>query len=183
MTTRTYNVLFLCTQNSARSIMAEAILNQIGGQRFRGFSAGSRPAGSVHPYALDLLQRNRFSIEGLRSKSWDEFASPGAPQMDLILTVCHKAAGETCPVWPGQPLSANWGIADPAEATGSEEAREKAFTDAFMALRARVALLVNLSIDKLDRMSLLNEVKSIGQQEHYGVRQAPGAAEGANRTY
>ena len=164
MSSRVYNVLFLCTGNSARSIMAEAILNQLGGGLFRGYSAGSHPAGHVNPYALDLLQRNRFRVEGLRSKSWDEFAQPDAPVMDFILTVCDKAAGEVCPVWPGQPLSAHWGVEDPVQAGGSEDDRQRAFASAFMTLRTRVALLVNLPIEKLDRLSLQKELQSIAAQ-------------------
>lgn len=161
---RVYNVLFLCTGNSARSIMAEAILNQLGGGMFRGYSAGSHPAGHVNPYALDLLQRNRFRVEGLRSKSWDEFAQPDAPVMDFVLTVCDKAAGEVCPVWPGQPLSAHWGVEDPVQTEGSEEDRQRAFSSVFMTLRTRVALLVNLPIEKLDRLSLQKELQSIAAQ-------------------
>jgi len=164
MSSRVYNVLFLCTGNSARSIMAEAILNQIGAGRFRGYSAGSHPAGAVNPRTLELLERNRFRVEGLRSKNWDEFAAPDAPVMDFVLTVCDKAAGEVCPVWPGQPMSAHWGVADPAEVGGSEVQQQKAFTDAFMTLRTRVGLLVNLPIDKLDRLSLQSELHNIARQ-------------------
>ncbi len=164
MPSRVYNVLFLCTGNSARSIMAEAILNQLGGGMFRGYSAGSHPAGHVNPYALDLLQRNRFRVEGLRSKSWDEFAQPDAPVMDFVLTVCDKAAGEVCPVWPGQPLSAHWGVEDPVQTGGSEEDRQRAFSSVFMTLRTRVALLVNLPIEKLDTLSLQKELQSIAAQ-------------------
>lgn len=164
MPTRTYNVLFLCTGNSARSIMAEAVLNQLGGGIFRGYSAGSHPAGTVNPYALDLLQRNRFRTDGLRSKNWDEFAQPGAPVMDFVLTVCDKAAGEVCPVWPGQPMSAHWGVEDPAEFQGTEEEKHRAFSSVFMTLRTRVALLVNLPIEKLDKLSLQKELHSIAKQ-------------------
>lgn len=164
MTSRVYNVLFLCTGNSARSIMAEAILNQLGGGIFRGHSAGSHPAGTVNPYALDLLQRNRFRTEGLRSKNWDEFAQPGAPVMDFVLTVCDKAAGETCPVWPGQPMSAHWGVEDPVQFQGTEEETQRAFSSAFMTLRTRVALLVNLPIEKLDKLSLHKELLNIAKQ-------------------
>lgn len=164
MSFRLYNVLFLCTGNSARSIMAEAVLNQLGGGQFRAYSAGSQPAGMVNPYALELLERNRFRTDGLRSKSWDEFAQPGAPVMDFVLTVCDKAAGETCPVWPGQPMSAHWGVEDPAEFQGTEEEKHKVFSWVFMTLRTRVALLVNLPIDKLDKLSLQKELQSIAQQ-------------------
>lgn len=164
MDTRIYNVLFLCTGNAARSIMAEAILNQIGAGRFRAYSAGSHPAGAVHPHTLELLERNRFRTEGLHSKSWDRFSQPGAPVMDFVLTVCDKAAGELCPVWPGQPISAHWGVADPAEVTGSDATRHKAFSDAFMTLRTRVGLLVNLPVDKLDRLALKTELDRIAHQ-------------------
>lgn len=164
MTSRVYNVLFLCTGNSARSIMAEALLNQLGGGMFRAYSAGSHPAGTVNPHALDLLVRNRFRTDGLRSKSWDEFAQPGAPVMDFVLTVCDKAAGELCPLWPGQPMSAHWGVEDPVEVEGTEEDQQRAFTSAFMTLRTRVALLVNLPIEKLDKLSLQKELNSIAKQ-------------------
>lgn len=164
MTARVYNVLFLCTGNSARSIMAEAILNQIGGSRFRGYSAGSHPAGAVNRHTIELLERNRFRVDGLRSKSWDEFAQPDAPVMDFVLTVCDKAAGEVCPTWPGQPISAHWGVEDPAEVKGTAEVKQKAFSDVFMTLRTRVGLLVNLPIEKLDRLSLQNELHSIAKQ-------------------
>jgi protein-tyrosine-phosphatase len=165
MTSRVYNVLFLCTGNSARSIMAEAVLNQLGGGLFRGYSAGSHPAGAVNQQTVELLERNRFRTDGLRSKSWDEFARPEAPVMDFVLTVCDKAVGEVCPVWPGQPISAHWGVEDPAQAQGSEEDKHKAFSAAFMTLRTRVALLVNLPIEKLDRLSLQKELHSIAKQQ------------------
>ena len=164
MSTRVYHVLFLCTANSARSIMAEAILNQIGWGRFRAYSAGSHPAGSVHPYAMDLLRRNHFATDGLRSKRWDEFAQPGAPVMDFVLTVCDKAAGEVCPLWPGQPLSAHWGVEDPSDVQGTPEETKRAFSSAFMTLRTRVALLANLPIDKLDRLAIQHELHSIAKQ-------------------
>jgi protein-tyrosine-phosphatase len=164
MSKRVYNVLFLCTGNSARSIMAEAVLNQLGGGIFHGYSAGSQPAGAVNPYALDLLERNRFRTEGLRSKDWDEFAQPGAPVMDFVLTVCDKAAGEVCPMWPGQPMSAHWGVEDPVEVQGTEEEKLRAFSAAFMTLRTRVALLVNLPIEKLDKLALQHELNSIAKQ-------------------
>lgn len=164
MSSRVYNVLFLCTGNSARSIMAEAVLNQLGGGIFRGYSAGSYPAGAVNPYALDLLQRNRVRTDGLRSKSWDEFAQPDAPVMDFVLTVCDKAAGEVCPVWPGQPISAHWGVEDPAEVDGTEEEKHRAFSSVFMTLRTRVSLFVNLPLEKLDKLSLQEELRSIAKQ-------------------
>jgi protein-tyrosine-phosphatase len=158
-----YNVLFLCTGNSARSIMAEAILNQLGGGRFRGYSAGSHPAGQVNPHALELLERNRYRTDGLRSKNWDEFARPDAPPMNFVLTVCDKAAGEVCPLWPGQPMSAHWGVSDPAEVRGDEETVKRAFADTFMILSRRIALLVNLPLDKLDRLALQSELRNIGK--------------------
>ncbi len=157
------NVLFICTGNSARSIIAESLLNQLGGGKFRAYSAGSHPAGFVHPKALELLERNRFRTTDLRSKNWDEFAGPDAPQMDFVLTVCDKAAGEVCPVWPGQPMSAHWGVEDPAAATGTPAQIEKAFADAFMVLQRRIALFLNLPIEKLERLSLLKELQKIGQ--------------------
>ena len=164
MTSHVYNVLFLCTGNSARSIMAEALLKQLGDGLFRGHSAGSHPAGAINSFALELLERNRFRVDGLRSKSWDEFAGPDAPAMDFVLTVCDKAAGEVCPTWPGQPMSAHWGVEDPVEAKGSDEDKRRAFSDVFMALRTRVGLLVNLPIEKLDRLSLQKELHSIAKQ-------------------
>jgi len=163
MTPRTFNVLFLCTGNSARSIMAESILNLQGLGRFQSYSAGSQPAGQVHPMALDLLQRNHFPLESLRSKNWDEFATADAPKMDFVLTVCDKAKAEVCPVWPGQPMSAHWGVPDPVAVEGDEATRRKAFAEAFMILNRRIALFANLPIDKLNRLSLQDELNRIGQ--------------------
>ena len=160
-----YNVLFLCTANSARSIMAEAILNQLGAGRFRAFSAGSHPASEVNHYAIALLRRHHSKTENLRSKNWDEFARADAPHMNFVLTVCDKAAGEVCPLWPGQPMSAHWGVADPVDAQGDDEARYKAFTEAFLVLNRRIALLVNLPIEKLDRLALQKELVDIGRQK------------------
>ncbi len=164
MSSHTYNVLFICTGNSARSIMAEAILNQLGGGRFRAYSAGSQPAGAVNPMALELLARNRFTTADLRSKNWDEFSAPDAPRMDFVLTVCDKAAGEVCPVWPGQPMSAHWGVEDPVAVEGDEAHRRKAFSDAFMILNRRIAIFLSLPLDKLDRLSLQNELRRIGKE-------------------
>lgn len=161
-TPKVYNVLFLCTGNSARSIMAEAILNAQSAGRFRGHSAGSHAVGSVHPMAIDLLQRNHYRTDSLRSKNWDEFATPDAPVMDFVFTVCDKAAAEVCPVWPGQPISAHWGVADPAAATGTEEQRQRAFNDAFSVLSRRISLLMCLPIEKLSRLALQKEVADIG---------------------
>lgn len=157
------NVLFICTANSARSILAEALLNRQGAGRFRAYSAGSQPAGAVHPRALALLQRHQYPAEGLRSKDWSEFAGPGAPVMDFVLTVCDKAAGEVCPVWPGQPMSAHWGVADPAAAQGQDELIERAFAEAFSVLSRRISLFVTLPLEKLDRLSLRHELDRIGQ--------------------
>ena len=157
------NVLFLCTGNSARSILAEAYLNSAGRGRFKAYSAGSHPAGKVNPFALELLAKNRIDVTGLRSKSWDEFAKPGAPRMDFVFTVCDNAAGEVCPVWPGQPLTAHWGISDPAAATGTNDDRRKAFVRAFSELTARINLLLALPFDKLDRLALKRKLDDIGK--------------------
>jgi arsenate reductase len=159
---RVYNVLFLCTGNSARSILAESILTQEGKGRFRAFSAGSQPKGEVHPMSLQLLQKLGHDTAFARSKSWDEFAVPGAPKMDFVFTVCDSAAAEACPVWPGQPMTAHWGVADPAAATGSEADRMLAFAEAFRMLRNRIAIFVNLPIETLDQMSLQQKLKDIG---------------------
>ena len=148
------SVLFLCTGNSARSILAEAYLNAAGHGRFVAYSAGSHPAGKVNPFALELLQKNRVSTEGLRSKSWDEFARAGAPKLDLVLTVCDNAAGEVCPIWPGHPLTAHWGVADPAAVQGDDEAKRKAFLRAFSELKARIDRLLALPEGGLDRPTL-----------------------------
>ncbi|MBA4212719.1 MAG: protein-tyrosine-phosphatase [Polaromonas sp.] len=163
MTPSTYNVLFICTGNSARSIMAEAILNQMGAGRFRAWSAGSHPAGAVNPHAIELLERNRFKTNGLRSKNWSEFATADAPHMDFVLTVCDKAAGEVCPVWPGQPMSAHWGVEDPAAVRGSDEVIQRAFNDCFIVMNRRISLLTVLPIDKLDKLALKKELAGIGQ--------------------
>ena len=156
---RGYNVLFLCTGNSARSILAEALMNHWGSGRFRGFSAGSFPKGAVHPLALELLRRLGLPSESFRSKSWNEFAEPGAPPMDFVITVCDQAAGETCPVWPGHPVVAHWGVPDPAAVTGSEKERQQAFGDA---LERRVKLFVKLPIEKLDWVVIARETRAIG---------------------
>jgi arsenate reductase len=161
---KVYNVLFLCTGNSARSIMAEAILNAQSAGRFRAYSAGSQAVGTVNPRTIELLQRNHYKTESLRSKSWDEFADPDAPVMDFVFTVCDQAAAEVCPVWPGQPISAHWGVADPAAATGDEERTHRAFNDAFSVLSRRISLFLCLPIDKLSRLALTQEVHQIGQE-------------------
>ena len=160
---RPLNVLFLCTGNSARSILAEAYLNAAGKGRFQAYSAGSKPGGSVNPYALELLAQSRIATEGLRSKSWDEFARRGAPQMDFVFTVCDSAAAESCPYWPGQPVTAHWGVADPAAVLGSDEDKRRAFRRAFGELSTRVNLLINLPLDKLDRLALQRKLEEIGR--------------------
>ncbi|MBA2589892.1 MAG: arsenate reductase ArsC [Alphaproteobacteria bacterium] len=162
----TYNVLFLCTGNSARSILAEAILNRIGGDKFRAYSAGSDPKGQVNPYALELLDRLEYPTEGLRSKSWSEFSAPGAPQLDFVFTVCDNAANEVCPVWPGQPMTAHWGIPDPAAVTGEEKKIATAFRDAQLSLHRRIELFAALPIKSLDRMSLKRKLDDIGSREN-----------------
>jgi len=163
MTDRPYNVLFLCTGNSARSILGESLLNAVGRERFRAYSAGSHPAGRVNPFALELLAKNRFPTEGLRSKNWDEFAAPGAPALDFVFTVCDNAAGEACPVWPGQPVSAHWGIPDPAAVEGSDDDKRRAFLDAFVILRRRIELFTSLPIGKLDKLALQSRLREIGK--------------------
>jgi arsenate reductase len=163
MSDKTYNVLFICTGNSARSILAEAILAREGRGKFRAFSAGSHPKGAVHPYALDLLKRANHPIDGLRSKSWDEFAKPGAPPLDFAFTVCDNAAGEVCPIWPGQPMSAHWGLPDPAAAEGTEAERRLAFAETYRMLANRIGIFVNLPIASLDRLSLQKRLDSIGK--------------------
>lgn len=160
--TKTYNVLFLCTGNSARSVLAEVLLNHWGKGRFHGYSAGSFPKGAVHPMTLDLLRAHGLPTEGLRSKSWDEFARPGAPVMDFVFTVCDQAAGEVCPVWPGNPVTAHWGVPDPAAVEGPEARRRAAFRDAMNRLEARIKLFVALPFEKLDRLALKREADEIG---------------------
>lgn len=160
---RIYNVLFLCTGNSARSILAEAILNKEGKGRFRAFSGGSFPKGQVHPMALELLDELGFPTQGYRSKSWDEFAAPGAPELDFIFTVCDNAAGEVCPVWPGKPVTAHWGIEDPAAVEG--EGQRRAFWNAYQALKRRIELFLALPLESIDEMTLANRLREIGKAE------------------
>ena len=160
---RPFTVLFLCTGNSARSILAEALLRHLGKGRFDAFSAGSHPKGAVHPLALDLLNRHGLPTEGLRSKSWDEFSVPGAPRLDFVFTVCDRAAQETCPVWPGQPMTAHWGIEDPAAVDGSEDVRARAFVLAFRALDARLRTFLSLPFSKLTGLALQREIDAIGR--------------------
>jgi arsenate reductase len=162
-TGRAYNVLFLCTGNSARSIMAEAILNEVGRGRFRAFSAGSHPKGEVSPYAVEQLRRARLPTESLYSKSWDEFAKPGAPQLDFVFTVCDQAAGEVCPIWPGQPMTAHWGVPDPAAVRGDSEAIRRAFFVAYDVLFRRIGLFTVLRLENLERLALQKRLDDIGK--------------------
>ena len=157
-----YNVLFLCTGNSARSVIAEAVMNRLGAGRFKAYSAGSHPKGEVHPMTIELLQSLDYDTGFARSKSWDEYAKPDAPQMDFVFTVCDDAAAEACPVWPGQPLSAHWGLPDPAAATGTEAERRFAFADTHRMLTNRISLLVNLPIESIDKYSLQTKLEQIG---------------------
>jgi len=163
MTAQSYNVLFLCTGNSARSIIAEAILNRIGAGKFRAYSAGSQPKGQVNPRTIELLLSLNHDTSGLRSKSWSEFAKPGAPPLDFVFTVCDNAAGEACPVWPGQPMTAHWGVPDPAEATGSEAEIAFAFKDTYRMLNQRLGIFTALPLRSLDQMTLQKRLREIGQ--------------------
>ncbi len=158
-----YNVLFLCTGNSARSVMAEVVLNHLGRGRFRAYSAGSHPTGAVNPLTIEMLQAMKLSVAGLRSKSWDEFAVAGAPPLHFVFTVCDKAAGETCPVWPNQPITAHWGVEDPAAVEGSLEVRQRAFKHALTTLSRRIELFLSLPLEKLDRLALQQRLASIGK--------------------
>ena len=166
---RPYNVLFLCTGNSARSILAEAILNKLGQGKFVAHSAGSDPKGAVNPHTIALLMRLDYSTEGLRSKSWDEFAKPGAPDLDFVFTVCDNAANEDCPIWPGQPMTAHWGVPDPAAVSGDERTTERAFKDAYQVLQRRIELFANLPVKSLDRMSLKKRIDEIGKDSLAGA--------------
>ena len=163
MSERIHNILFLCTGNSARSILAEALMNQLGRERgFRAFSAGSHPRGSVHPAALELLASRGLPTEGLRSKGWEEFAAPDAPALDFVFTVCDQAAGEVCPVWPGQPMTAHWGVPDPGHVLGSDAARQQAFLDVAITLKRRIELLLALPMTKLEPLAIQHEIRQIG---------------------
>ncbi len=173
MTAKTYHVLFLCTGNSARSILAEVLLDHWGKGRFRGYSAGSFPRGAVHPLALDLLHSSRLGTSGLRSKSWHEFAKAGASQMDFVFTVCDQAAGETCPVWPGNPVTGHWGVPDPAAARGTEAERRRAFRAAYLVLENRIKLFVALPLDKLDRLAIKRNVDEIGRRAAATIGELP----------
>jgi arsenate reductase len=167
-----FNVLFICTGNSARSIMAEAAINHlaIGGGKFTGYSAGSHPKGAIHPLALDTLQRNHLPIDGLRSKSWDEFARPDAPRLDFVFTVCDQAAAEECPLWPGQPMTAHWGVPDPAAMEGTADEQRRAFRDAFLILRRRIELFAALPFDKLQGLALQERLHQIGREHAEPVK-------------
>ncbi len=168
MTPKIYNALFICTGNSARSIMAEVILNHLGRHRFKAYSAGSHPRGEVHPLTLEVLAGQHYDIRGLRSKSWTELAAPDAPSMDFIFTVCDRAAGEACPAWPGQAITAHWGFADPAAVVGDRARQLKAFANAHFQITARIRPLLALPIDKIDRMSLQTQLRELGQQRAEG---------------
>ena len=164
MADRTYNVLFLCTGNSARSVMAEVLLGHWGKGRFHAFSAGSHPTGRIHPFALDLLQQLKLPTAGLRSKSWDEFAQAGAPEMDFVFTVCDQAAGEVCPVWPGQPITAHWGFPDPAAFVGPEVEKRAVFAEVFRQIENRIKLFAALPLEKLNRLAIQREVIRLGER-------------------
>ncbi len=163
MSARAFNVLFLCTGNSARSILAESLIDHWGKGRFKGYSAGSFPKGAVHPYALDLLRSLNLPVAGLRSKGWDEFAKPGAPVMDFVITVCDQAAGEVCPIWPGTPMTAHWGVPDPAAVAGTEIEERQAFRDALRVLESRIKIFTSLRPDSLDRLALKRRLDEIGK--------------------
>jgi len=162
-TDRVFNVLFLCTGNSARSILAESILNSVGRAKFRAYSAGSHPTGRINAFALDWLRTNRMPTEGLRSKDWNEFVREGAPPLDFVITVCDNAAGEVCPVWPGQPMTAHWGVPDPAAVVGTDDDKRKAISEVSRVLLNRMRIFVSLPLDKLDRLSLQNKLRDIGK--------------------
>ena len=163
MKPKAYNVLFLCTGNSARSIMAEVLLNALGKGHFRAYSAGSHPAGRVHPLAIEMLQKHGFDTDGLRSKSWNEFSGPEAPAMDFVFTVCDKAAGEACPIWPGRPITGHWGFEDPAAVGGEEGTQREAFSRVFKQITTRIHAFISLPFDKLDHLSLQQQIRAIGQ--------------------
>ena len=163
MDVKQLNVLFLCTGNSARSVFAEAIMNKLGGGKFRAYSAGSHPRGEVHPTTIDCLKKARIPTDGLRSKSWDEFAAPDAPHMHFVITVCDQAAGEVCPMWPGQPMTAHWGFADPVAVEGSEDVKLKAFQQAMYQISNRISIFLSLPMEKLDRLALQEKVRDIGK--------------------
>jgi arsenate reductase (thioredoxin) len=164
MNDKVYKVLFICTHNSARSILAEGLMNSLGGGRFKAFSAGSQPGGTVNPFALQMLTTLGIPTDGFRSKDWSEFAQPGAPELDFVFTVCDKAAGEVCPVWPGQPMTAHWGVADPAAFEGSDAQKAQLFWDTTLVLKRRIELMLALPLPSLDRMAIQREIKDIGSR-------------------
>lgn len=163
MSERVFNVLFLCTHNSARSVIAEAVMNDLGKGRFKAYSAGSQPSGRVNPHAIDMLAKLNYDVSGLRSKSWNEFSVPGAPELDFVFTVCDDAANETCPYWPGQPMTAHWGLPDPSRVQGTEAEKRAAFADTHRMLYQRISIFLNLPLTSLDRMSLQSKLDSIGK--------------------
>jgi protein-tyrosine-phosphatase len=163
MSENPFNVLFLCTHNSARSVIAECVMNRLGGGKFKAYSAGSQPSGKIHPHALELLKRLNYDTAGLRSKSWEEFARPGAPQLNFVFTVCDDAANEVCPVWPGQPMSAHWGLPDPSRVEGTEAERAFAFADTHRMLYQRIGIFTNLPLKSLDKLSLQKRLDDIGR--------------------
>lgn len=165
MSGKTYNVLFLCTHNSARSILAEAYLNHVGKGQFFAYSAGSHPSDRINPITIQILRQTGYAIDGLRSKGWDEFALPNAPEMDFVITVCDSAAGEVCPVWPGQPVTAHWGFEDPSQAIGTEDERRRVFQRVFQQITARIQLFLSLRMEQLDAISLQQRLKDIGKSK------------------
>ena len=165
VSSKVYNVLFICTGNSARSILAEAILNQLGSGHFKAYSAGSFPKGQVHPITIEILTERKFDVSALRSKSWDEFSTPGAPQMDFIFTVCDNAGGEVCPIWPGHPVTAHWGFPDPAAVDGTIDEKKKAFAKTFREISQRLRIFLNLPFEKIDRMSLQHQLREMGKPQ------------------
>ncbi len=169
MSSKIYNVLFICTGNSARSIMAESLLNGIGHGRFIAYSAGSHASGQINPYALEIIKNNNLPTDNLRSKNWDEFSQPGAPELDFVFTVCDKAAGEVCPIWPGQPMTAHWGVEEPSAVIGNEMEKKKAFSEVFRVLHRRISFLTCLPIDKLDALTLKRELDTIGRDKGTGT--------------
>lgn len=166
MNNKTYNILVLCTGNSARSIIAEALINTLGKGRFHAYSAGSYPAGTVNPFAVEQIAALDYPLDKLRSKSWDEFATPDAPKMDFVITVCDRAAGEVCPVWPGQPITAHWGFEDPAAVEGSDEVKRRAFASIYRQIMNRVRVFISLPLDKLDRLAVKREMDNIGLMQN-----------------
>jgi arsenate reductase (thioredoxin) len=175
MSDRVFNVLFLCTHNSARSVIAETIMNDLGKGRFKAYSAGSQPSGRINPHAIDMLSKLNYDVSALRSKSWNEFAAPGAPQLDFVFTVCDDAANETCPYWPGQPMTAHWGLPDPSRTEGSEAEIRAAFADTHRMMYQRISIFLNLPLMSLDRLSLQKKLDGIGQMPRVPAADEPAA--------